>query len=81
MVVVVDLFCKFCLTPLTPWTLVCWAPLSMEFPRLECWGRFPFPFPGDCPDPGIEPGSPALQEDGFFIAEAPGRPNCLCLAQ
>ena len=33
----------------------------------------PFPSPGDLPDPGIEPGSPALA-DGFFTTELPGKP-------
>ena len=36
------------------------APLSMGFSRQEYWSRLPFPSPGDLPDPGIEPGSPAL---------------------
>ena len=35
-----------CLTLVTPWTVVCWASLSMEFPRQEYWSRFPFPFQG-----------------------------------
>ena len=34
------------------------APLSMGFPRKECWSGLPFPSPGDLPDPGIEPVSP-----------------------
>ena len=37
------------------------APLSMGFSRQGYWRGFPFPSPGDLPDPGIEPGSPALQ--------------------
>ena len=37
----------------------------MEFFRLEYWSGFPFPPPGDLPDPGIEPVSPALA-GGFF---------------
>ena len=45
----------------TPWTIAYQAPLSMGFPRQECWSGLPFPSPGDLPDPGIEPGSPALQ--------------------
>ena len=45
-----------CLT-VTPWT--CQAPLSMEFFRQEHWSGFPFPTPGDLPDPGVEPASPA----------------------
>ena len=36
------------------------ALLSMEFSRQECWSGLPFPSPGDLPDPGIKPGSPAL---------------------
>ena len=41
----------------------CQAPLSMEFPTEESWSELPFPSPGDLPDPGIEPVSPALQAD------------------
>ena len=44
-----------------PWTVVGQAPLSTGFPRPECWSGLPFPSSGDLPDPGIEPGSPALQ--------------------
>ena len=42
------------------------APLSMEFSRQEYWSGLPFPTPGDLPDPGIEPGSPALQADSLL---------------
>ena len=35
------------------------AALSMGFPRQESWSGLPFPSPGDLPDPGIEPMSPA----------------------
>ena len=38
----------------------------MEFPRQEYWNGYPFPSPEDLPDPGIKPGSPALQVDFFF---------------
>ena len=44
----------------TPWTAAYQAPLSMGFPRQEYWSGLPFPSPGDHPDPGVEPGSPAL---------------------
>ena len=44
-----------------PWTAAHQAPLSMGFPRQEYWSGLPFPSPGDLPDPGIKPGSPALQ--------------------
>ena len=47
----------------TPWTIACQAPLSMEFSRQEYWSGLPFPTPGDLPNPGIEPRSPALQAD------------------
>ena len=43
---------------MTPWTVACQAPLSMEFSRPGYWSRFSFPSPGDLPDPGIEPASP-----------------------
>ena len=43
------------------WTVAQPAPLSMGFPRQEYWSGLPFPSPGDLPDPGIEPGSLALQ--------------------
>ena len=49
----------------TPWTAAYWSPLSMEFSRQEYWSGLPFPSPGDLPNPGIKPGSPALQEDAF----------------
>jgi len=39
----------------------CQAPLSRGFPKQEYWCELPFPSPGDLPDPGIEPSSPALQ--------------------
>ena len=44
----------------TPWTVAYQAPLSMEFSRQEYWSGLPFPSPGDCPNSGIEPRSPAL---------------------
>ena len=44
----------------TPWTVANQAPLSMGFSRQEYWSGLPFPSPGDLPNPGIEPGSPAL---------------------
>ena len=47
----------------TPWTVTHQASPSMEFCRQEHWSGLPFPSPGDLPDPGIEPGSPALQAD------------------
>ena len=43
----------------TPWTVAYQALPSMGFSRQEYWTGLPFPSPGDLPDPGIEPGSPA----------------------
>ena len=43
------------------------VPLSMGFSRQEYWSGLPFPSPGDLPDPGIEPESPALQADYFTV--------------
>ena len=55
-----------CPTPVTPWTVAHQTPLSMGFPRQEYWSGFPFPSPGDLPDPGIETGSPAFQADSLL---------------
>ena len=51
--------------PCDPWTVAHRAPLSMEFFRQEYWSGLPFPSPGDLPNPGVEPGSPALQADAL----------------
>ena len=48
-----------------PWAVVRQAPLSMGFSRQEYWNGLPFPSPGELPDPGIEPRSPALQADAL----------------
>jgi len=45
----------------TPWTAACQAPPPIGFSRQEHWSGVPFPSPGDLPDLGIEPRSPALQ--------------------
>ena len=58
----------------TPWTVAHQGPLSMEFSRQEYWSRLPFPSPGDLPNPGIEPASPALQADSLPY-ELPGKQN------
>jgi len=46
----------------------------MGFPRQEHWSGLPFPSPGDLPDPGAEPMTPALA-GRFFITEPPGKPK------
>ena len=48
------------------WTIANQAPLSMGFSRQEYWSGLPFPTPGDLPNPGIEPRSPALQADSLL---------------
>ena len=60
------------------WTVAPQAPLSMGFSRQEYWSGWPFPSPGDIPNPGIKPASltsPALA-GGFFTTnttwETPG---------
>ena len=50
------------------------APLSMGLPRQGYWKWLPFPSPGDLPNPGTQPASPALAR-GSFIAEPPGKPR------
>ena len=46
----------------------------MEFSRQEYWSGFSFPSPGNLPDPGIKPWSPALQADSLQ-SEPPGKPK------
>ena len=62
----------------TPWTVAYKAPLSMEFSRQEYMSGLPFPSPGDLPDPGIKPRSPALQAD-TLLSEPPGKLQIICL--
>ena len=62
----------------TLWTVAYQAPPSMGFSRQEYWSGLPFPSPGDLPDSGIEPGSPALQADA--LTSQPGsklRKECI----
>ena len=55
-----------------PWIVAYQAPPSMGFSRQEYWSGVPFPSPGDLPNPGIEPGSPALQADAL-PSKPPGK--------
>ena len=60
------------LTHGAPWTIAChYNPLSTGFSRQKYWGGLPFLIPGDLPDLGIEPRSPALQVDSL-LTEPPG---------
>ena len=58
----------------TPQTVACQAPLSMEFFSQEYWSGLPFPSPEDLPDPGMEPWSPAAQADSLQF-ELQGSPR------
>ena len=62
----------------TPRTVAYQAPPSMGFSRPECWSGLPFPSPGDLPDPGIEPRSPALRRrfTVWAIREAGSNSTC-----
>ena len=62
---------------MTLWTVAHEAPLSVEFSRQEYYSGLPFSFPGDLPDPGINPESPTSHADSF-VSEPPGKPSkCL----
>ena len=68
---------RLCPTLATPWSVAHQAPLSMEFSRQEYWSGLPFHSPGNLPNPGIEPespASPALQVDSLLLShqESPG---------
>ena len=63
------LVAKSCLILVTPWTVAHQAPLSMGLSRQEYWSGLPFPSLGDLPDPGIEPGSSALQADNLLTEQ------------
>ena len=58
----------------TPWTIAHQTPLSMGFSRQEYWSELPLSCPGNVPDPGIEPMSPALA-GRFLTTELPGKPS------
>ena len=62
----------------TPWTEARQAPLSLGFCRHEYCSGFSFPPPGDPPNPGIKPVSPALA-GRFFTAQPPAKPPRLFL--
>ena len=61
----------------TPWTVTHQAPLSKGFSEQEYWSGLPFPSPGNLPDLGNEPESPALPAlvGRFFTSEPPGKPH------
>ena len=59
---------------MTPWTVACQAPLSMEFSRPQYWSGLPFPSLRDLPDSGIGPRFPTLQVDAL-PSEPLGKPK------
>ena len=60
-------------------TVTSQAPLSMGFSRQEYWSALPCHPPGDIPNPGIEPRSPAFA-GRFFTTEPSGKPyECQCM--
>ena len=59
-----------------PWIVAYQSPQSMEFSRQEYWSGLPFPSPGDLPDPGIEPWSPASQAHAL-LSKPPGKGGLL----
>ena len=59
------------------WAVAHQAPLSMGFSRQEYWSGL-CPFPGDLPNPGIEPESPTSQADAL-TSSPPGKPTRTCL--
>ena len=60
-----DLVTELCPTLATPWTVAYQASLSVGFSRQGHWSGFLFPSPGDLPNSGVEPQSPALQADSL----------------
>ena len=62
------LVAQSCPTLATPWTVAHQAPLSMGFSRQEYWSGVPFPSPGNLPNIGIQPGTPALQQILYHLS-------------
>ena len=61
----------------TLWPVASQSPLPMGFSRQEYWSGLPFSYPGNLPDPGIEPMSPASSAlaGGSFTTVSPGKPK------
>ena len=58
---------QLCLTLCNPiHYIVNQASLPVGYSRQEYWSGLPFLSPGDLPNPGIEPGCPALQADSLL---------------
>ena len=61
----------------SPWTVARQAPPSLEFCRPEFWSGLPMAPPGDLPNPGIEPQSPALRANAL-PTKLLGKPYFVC---
>ena len=57
---------------MTPWIVACQASLSIGFPKQKYWSGLLFPSPGNFPNPGVKPTSPALA-GRFFTTEPEGK--------
>ena len=64
----------------TPLSVAHQAPLFMGLSWQEYWNGLPVPSPGDLPDPGIKPGSPAFQTDAL-TSEKPGKCKQVSIAE
>ena len=62
----------------TPWTVACQASMSMGIHQAIDWSGWPFPSPGDLPNPGMEPRSSALQADSL-VSDSPGKSLYVCV--
>ena len=60
------LYCRF---------FTAWA--TRKAPRILEW--WPFPSPGDLPDPGVEPRSPTLQADSLHLSHQESHQEGLCV--
>ena len=52
----------------TPWTVVCQAPVSMGFSKLEYWSGLPCSAPGNPPNPGSTPGLPHFRQTLYHLS-------------
>ena len=73
-----SVICSVVSNSVTQWTVICQAPLSMEFSRQECWSGLSLPTPEDLPNPVIKPESPLhllhWQVDSLPLVP-PGKPQ------
>ena len=69
----VVLSCSVASDSATPWVVARQVPLSMEILQAKYWNGLPFSSPGDLPNLGTEPRSPALEADSL-PSEPPGKP-------